>query len=147
MNKLTYHFVFCPKYRRPVFNDQNARKMLGAVFGAICEQNRWQVRAFQIMPDHLHLMLTLPSTAPISFVVQKLKGASSRELRHHLPWLKGYLVGHLWARRYFCESLGEADEKTIERYILNQEKEWRRKFGKPAFEKPIEVRQKPQRAL
>ena len=61
-----------------------------------------------------------PELAPAK-VVQYLKGRSSRKLQDEFPELrKRYWGQHLWARGYFCASVGAVDEDTIKKYIENQ---------------------------
>ena len=38
MRESKYHFVFCPKYRRPLLADANIKAELGAIFTRLCEQ-------------------------------------------------------------------------------------------------------------
>ena len=62
-----------------------------------------------------------PSIAP-SKIVQYLKGRSSRLIQDDLPELKKRYWGqHLWARGYFCATVGSVTEGTIKKYIENQE--------------------------
>lgn len=61
------------------------------------------------------------SIAP-SKIVQYLKGRSSRLMQDELPELKKRYWGqHLWARGYFCATIGSVTEETIKRYIESQE--------------------------
>ena len=61
-----------------------------------------------------------PQLAP-SKLVQFLKGRSSRLLQQEFPALrKRYWGQHLWARGYYCASVGAVDEQTIREYIENQ---------------------------
>ena len=61
-----------------------------------------------------------PQLAPAK-LVQYMKGKSSRMLQDEFPQLKKRYWGqHLWARGYFCASVGAVDEETIKRYIENQ---------------------------
>jgi putative transposase len=61
-----------------------------------------------------------PHLAP-SKIVQYIKGRSSRRLQEEFPQLrKRYWGQHLWARGYFCATVGAVDEKTIMAYIENQ---------------------------
>jgi putative transposase len=54
--------------------------------------------------------------------MQYLKGRSSRMLQDEFPQLKKRYWGqHLWARGYFCTTVGAVDEDTIRRYIENQQ--------------------------
>ena len=62
-----------------------------------------------------------PQLAPAK-LVQFLKGRSSRMLQHEFAHLrKRYWGQHLWARGYFCATVGAVDEETIKKYIENQE--------------------------
>lgn len=55
--------------------------------------------------------------------MQLLKGRSSKILQDEFPELKKKYWGqHMWARGYFCGTVGEVDEKTIKAYIENQGK-------------------------
>jgi len=61
-----------------------------------------------------------PTIAPAK-LVQYLKGRSSRKLQDEFPELrKRYWGQHLWARGYFCASVGAVDEETIKKYIEDQ---------------------------
>jgi hypothetical protein len=61
-----------------------------------------------------------PLLAPAK-LVQYLKGKSSRLLQEDFPHLrKRYWGQHMWARGYFCATVGVVDEKTIMEYIENQ---------------------------
>ena len=56
--------------------------------------------------------------------MQYLKGRSSRLIQDEFPELKKKYWGqHMWARGYFCGTVGEVDEETIKKYIENQGKE------------------------
>jgi hypothetical protein len=56
-----------------------------------------------------------------SKLVQYIKGRSSRRLQEEFPNLRNRYWGqHLWARGYFCATVGPVDEETIKAYIENQ---------------------------
>lgn len=57
-----------------------------------------------------------------SKIVQYLKGRSSTLIQDEFIELKKrYLWQHLWARWYFCATVGNVTEETIKRYIESQE--------------------------
>jgi putative transposase len=61
-----------------------------------------------------------PQLAPAK-LVQFIKARSSRLLQQEFPALrKKYWGQHLWARGYFCATVGAVDEKTVMTYIENQ---------------------------
>jgi putative transposase len=88
---------------------------------------RYKVREVVIVqgsvsPDHVHMLVSVPPQLAPAKLVQYLKGRSSRMLQDEFPQLKKRYWGqHLWARGYFCASVGAVDEETIRRYIENQQ--------------------------
>lgn len=113
-----YHLIWCPKYRRPVLEgeiDSRLRELLiqrASDLGISIEQ-------MEIMPDHLHLFIkSSPVHAP-HFIVQQLKGHTSRILRREFKTLRTR-IPTLWTRSYYCESVGHISEDTVRRYIEEQ---------------------------
>ncbi|SHK46698.1 Transposase IS200 like [Paramaledivibacter caminithermalis DSM 15212] len=70
----------------------------------------------------MHILLPCPPTMAPSKIVQYLKGRSSRMIQDEFPELKKKYWGqHLWARGYFCSTVGSVNEETIRKYIASQE--------------------------
>lgn len=78
-----------------------------------------EIETMEIMPDHVHLFVKTPPTAAPHWVVQQLKGYTSRRLRQEFSSLKSRLPT-LWTRSYYIESIGHISEATIKRYIEDQ---------------------------
>ena len=58
---------------------------------------------------------------PPSKIIQYLKGRTSRLLQEEFSELqKRYWGQHLWARGYFCATVGNVTEEIIRNYIANQ---------------------------
>ena len=71
--------------------------------------------------DHIHVLLSAPPHLSPAKLVPFIKGRSSRKLQEEFPELRRKYWGqHLWARGYFCASVGAVDEQTIKQYIENQ---------------------------
>src|SRR5690349_21453538 len=74
-----------------------------------------------VSPGHIHMLLSAPPHLSPANLVQYIKGRSSRRLQAEFPELrKRYWGQHLWARGYFCATVGAVAEETIRRYIENQ---------------------------
>ena len=74
-----------------------------------------------VSPDQVHRLVSAPPLLAPAKRVQSLKGSSSRRRQEEFPSLrKRYWGQHLWARGYFCATVGAVDEKTIKRYIAEQ---------------------------
>ena len=74
--------------------------------------------------DHVHMLLSCPTTIAPSKIVQYLKGRSSKLIQNEFPELKKRYWGqHLWAVGYFCAIVGTVTEETIKQYIEGQDKQ------------------------
>lgn len=75
------------------------------------------------MPDHVHMMISIPSKHPVSQVVGFIKGKSASHLaRVYSERTRNFTGQNFWARGYFVLIVGR-DEELIRNYIRHQEKE------------------------
>ena len=117
-----YHVVFIPKCRRKTLYGQ-LRVHLGEVFRALAQQRESRIEEGHLMPDHVHMMISIPSKYAVSQVVGYIKGKSAIHLaRVYGERRKNFVGQHFWARGYFVSTVGR-DEDVIRNYIRNQEKE------------------------
>ena len=73
------------------------------------------------MPDHVHMLISIPPKYAVAQVVGFIKGKSAIHLARVYAERKQNFVGqHFWARGYFVTTVGR-DEETIREYIRNQE--------------------------
>ncbi len=120
-----YHVVFIPKGRRKTLY-KALREHLGEVFRELALRKESRVEEGHLMPDHVHMMLTIPPKYAVSQVVGYLKGKSAIHIARVYSERKRNFVGqHFWARGYFVSTLGR-DEEVIRDYIRRQEQEDRR---------------------
>ena len=86
-----------------------------------CEARDVVIVRGAVSPDHVHMLLSSPPDLSPAKLVQYIKGRSSRKLQDEFPELrKRYWGQHLWARGYFCATVGAVNEQTIRDYIENQ---------------------------
>ncbi len=75
------------------------------------------------MPDHVHLLLSIPPKYSVAQVVGYLKGKSAIHIaRTYRGRDRNFTGESFWARGYFVSTVGR-DETKIREYIRNQEKE------------------------
>ena len=123
MYDIKYHFVWITKYRYRVLKGEVALRVRELLRQG-CESNNIRILKGSVGVDHVRMLLSCPTTMSPSEIMQNLKGGTSRILQEEFPALrKKYWGQHMWARGYFCGTVGEVDKETIERYIENQGKE------------------------
>jgi REP-associated tyrosine transposase len=122
-----YHVIFIPKWRRKtLYLYQQLRQHLGEVFRRLAEQKESRVEEGHLMPDHVHMMISIPPKYAVSQVVGFIKGKSAIHLARVYGDRKQNFVGqHFWAGGYFVSTVGR-DEQVIREYIRNQEREDKR---------------------
>jgi putative transposase len=117
--------VFIPKCRRKALYGQ-LRRHLGEVFRALAERKESRIEEGHLMPDHVHMLISIPPKYAVSQVIGYLKGKSAIHLARTYGERKRNFVGqHFWARGYFVSTVGR-DEAVIREYIQRQEEEDRR---------------------
>ena len=120
-----YHIVFIPKYRRKRLFGA-IRKELVEVFRRLARQKESEIEEGHLMPDHVHMMISIPPKYAVAQVVGYMKGKSAIHIaRVHAGRRRNFAGQHFWARGYFASTVGR-DEQTIREYIRNQEAEDRR---------------------
>ena len=125
-----YHFVWIPKYRKPLLKHEKVKEILESILRGQSECRGWKVLALEIQPDHLHLFVSVPPSYSPSEVVHILKGNTSRQLRLIFPFLKTIIRDSLWADGYYVSTAGYISQEQVRRYIDEQSKRMHLRFDK-----------------
>jgi putative transposase len=117
-----YHVVFIPKGRRKALFGR-LRPYLGEVLRRLAAQKESRIEEGHLMPDHVHMMISIPPKYAVSQVIGYIKGKSAIHLARVYGERKRNFTGqHFWARGYFVSTVGR-NEEAIREYIRQQEKE------------------------
>ena len=76
----------------------------------------------EIPEDHIHMVIrSIPKQSP-SDVMQIIKSITAREFFRIYPEIKRkyFWGGKLWTQSYFVETIGNANEETIRKYVQDQ---------------------------
>lgn len=116
-----YHIVFSPKYRRKIIYNQY-RQSLQEIFRQLCAYKGVKILEGHLMPDHVHLLLSIPPKMSIASFMGYLKGKSALMMFDKHANLK-YKFGnrHFWADGYYVSTVG-INDATVRKYIQEQEK-------------------------
>ena len=116
-----YHIVFIPKYARKIIYNQ-IRKDISEYIKTLCKYKGVQIIEGHMMPDHVHLVLSIPPKMAVSNFMGYLKGKSSLMIFENHSNLK-YKFGNrkFWAEDFYVSTVG-LNEATIIKYVQDQEK-------------------------
>ena len=115
-----YHVVIVPKYRKKALYGR-LRGKLGKILRELCRQKEIELLEGKAMPDHVHMLLSVPPRYSIAMTLGYLKGKSAIRIHRDLSRVKGTLFGRsFWARGYCVSTVG-LDESVIRKYIQDQE--------------------------
>ena len=113
-----YHVIWCTKYRRQVLSiDMQTR--LKELLLEKQDEYGYEVQGCEVLSDHVHLLLSIAPSKPVSAVIGRLKGYTAHILRSEYPELKSRLPS-LWTRSKFVATAGEITLEVLKRYIENQ---------------------------
>jgi putative transposase len=115
-----YHFVWSTKYRRKVLVDEIAED-LKSLHEKIAKEKGVILVTQEIMPDYVHLFITMhPKFAPAN-IVKIFKGITAKKLFEIHPEIKNQLCnGHLWNPSYYVGTCGDTTKDVIQMYIETQ---------------------------
>ena len=120
-----YHVVFIPKYRRKALY-RELREYLGDIFRGLARQRECQIEEGHLLPDHVHMLISIPPKHSVSQVMGFIKGKSAISIaRNYLGRRKNFTGHNFWARGYYVSTVGH-DEEEVRRYIRHQEDEDKR---------------------
>lgn len=111
---ICYHIILTPKYRLPLFAQESHRASLELFLRHITGLRHIVIRSLAIMPDHVHLMINLPTGLSLGKAMQDTKWFTSLYMRKRYPELKQHRA--LWGKRYWARTVG-GDATRVKNYI------------------------------
>jgi putative transposase len=116
---LLYHVVFVPKRRRKAIFG-NIRRQLSPILHALAKQKECQIVEGHLMPDHVHMCITIPPKHPVASVIGFLKGKSAIAIARLSGKERNFSGEHFWARGYAVSTVGFELEQ-VRQYIREQD--------------------------
>ena len=115
-----YHIVFTPKYRRKIIYNQY-KTSIRDILKQLCAYKGVEIIEGHLMPDHVHMLVSIPPKMSVSSFMGYLKGKSALMIFDKHANLK-YKFGnrHFWAEGYYVSTVG-LNEATIKKYRQEQE--------------------------
>ena len=117
----TYHIVFIPKYRRKAMFGKLKRDVAEDI-SKVCKMENVTILKAAIMPDHVHMYVSIPPKEIVSKTIGIIKGKSALMIFDRHPEYRERYDRQFEARGYYCETVGNVNEETIKKYIDDQYK-------------------------
>lgn len=119
--RFLYHIVIRTKYSKPTINEESERDFYAYAYGYIRNMN---AQLFRIggMPEHIHLLISLPATMSVAHFVQHFKTSTSKWLKRNSKF--PLFIG--WSHEYAAFSYASNDKDKIINYIKNQKQHHKR---------------------
>ncbi len=118
---LVVHVIFSTKERRPIITDELKTKLFPYMAGIVNERGGTP-HIFNGMPDHVHMLASVPTGLSVADLMRFVKGSSSRWVHQEFPAQR--IFG--WQRGYAAFSVSRSRFDDVHRYIANQEEHHRK---------------------
>ena len=115
---INYHFVFCPRYRRKIFNIKGVEERFKELTAIECDKYGIEILAMECHVDHVHMFVSVLPQLSIPEIMKYIKGATSHQLRDEFIELQN--MPSLWTRSYFVSTAGNVSSETIKWYVDTQ---------------------------
>ena len=118
-----YHIIWCTKYRKQVLTSQIQERLKELIIEKQIDYN-YQLTAIEMMPEHIHLLVSIEPKYSVTDIVGKIKGYTSFMLRREFFGLKR--IRSLWTSSKFIASTGGVTLDALKEYVEGQKyKEYR----------------------
>jgi len=134
----TYFVTFSTWQRRRLFVVENCVRLFLKILYRYERKNRYQLHAFVLMPEHVHLLLTPAKNVTIEHAVQLIKGGYSHELgavlgRKRQIWQRGFTDHRIRDPQDFAHHQDYIHRNPLERHIVIDAAEFRYSSAYPGY--------------
>jgi putative transposase len=120
MHVLTFHLVWCVKYRHTLLTRQIGDRVKEIV-SEIAANIGTEIIEIETDTDHVHVLIRLKPSLSVSQVLHRFKGASARRIFQEFPQLRRRLWGgHLWSPSSFSSTVGGVTLEAVKKYVKEQ---------------------------
>jgi len=98
--------AFYARAKKPLF-DEEVTALFSQVLPEVCQSYAYELIAYRVMPNQVHLILGFKPTDAIADVVSDIKRSTAHRLFEGIPRLETEIgKRNFWAEGYFAETLG-----------------------------------------
>lgn len=109
----TYFITACAHMQQNLFQRDQVAELMVATFLKYRDAGEFELHEYVVMPNHIHLLLSITDEQKLSRVIQLKKGGFSHALRQN-----GTVFRAVWEQRYYDRQIRGANELAeFSRYI------------------------------
>ena len=116
-----WHFEWCTKYRYKMMRKLSNKNLVEATIRKACAEHGIIIHELSVLPEHVHMLATLPNGMTDSKALQLIKGRSAYLIfKNKEKYELRYPKRHFWAPSSFSTTVGYNDLNGIVAYIRSQ---------------------------
>jgi putative transposase len=122
-----HHFLTFSCYRRlPYLNDDHSRIAFLTTLERLRQRHQFQLFAYVLMPEHVHLLLSEPKLHPLATTISVLKGETSKLLKATRTqfWQTRYYDFNVFTHPKFVEKLRYIHRNPVARGLVDRPEDW-----------------------
>jgi putative transposase len=120
-SELSYHIIFCTKYRKSVLTGDLAIATTKEI-QFVCARYGWLLETIAVMPDHIHMLIQAPPTVTPVRITATIKSIVTVVIFRRFGLLKQrhFRNSGLFSRGCYYGAVGNAGKQVIADYIARQ---------------------------
>jgi putative transposase len=116
-----WHLEWCTKYRYNMMKKFSSKNLVQAAIRKAACAHKIKIHVMEVMPDHIHLLVTLPKGMTDSKALNLIKGKSAYIIFRNKPKFRlRYPKGHFWSRGGCAITVGYNSFDKTSKYIESQ---------------------------
>lgn len=109
----TYFITACAHMQQNLFQRDQVAELMVATFLKYRDAGEFELHEYVVMPNHIHLLISIADEQKLGRVIQLIKGGFSHSLRQN-----GIVFRAVWEQRYYDRRVRDAHEfAEFSRYI------------------------------
>ena len=117
-----WHLEWCTKYRYKMMNKLSNKNLVAAAIRKAACEHRIKIHELEVMPDHVHMLCSLPNRMSDSRALALLKGRSAFLILKNKPKFRlRYPKGHFWSAGNCATTVGYNTIDIVQKYIRRQQ--------------------------
>lgn len=117
-----FHLIWVTKYRHKTFTTEELTNEMKKILQQVAKDNGITIERMEVMPDHVHVLISFPPSKAPTSAIKALKGRSAFIFLKKHPEIRTsqYWGGHLWSPSYYMSTLGDMSKEVVKKYINDQ---------------------------